>query len=106
MDHATRQAWLPVLHTSRGERHYTALFSNTARAHQLEKTDDWVVLYHESRDGDQQSTVITSTFGRLKGLRIVRGRETECEEFYRKSGLGSDETPATEHPAHRESALT
>ena len=25
-------AWLPVLHTSRAERHYTALYSNTARA--------------------------------------------------------------------------
>ena len=31
----TREAWLPVLHTHRGERHYTALFSNTARAHEL-----------------------------------------------------------------------
>ena len=29
------EAWLPVLHTSRGERHYTALFSNTALAHRL-----------------------------------------------------------------------
>ena len=27
-------AWLPVLHTGRGGRHYAALFSNTARAHQ------------------------------------------------------------------------
>lgn len=26
------ETWLPVLHTTRGERHYTALFSNTARA--------------------------------------------------------------------------
>ena len=27
------EAWLPILHTERNERHYTALFSNTARAH-------------------------------------------------------------------------
>jgi DNA polymerase (family X) len=32
------EAWLPVLHTQRGERHYTVLFSNTARAHKLGKT--------------------------------------------------------------------
>jgi len=36
-------AWLPVLHTTRGRRHYTALFSNTALAHRLARTDDWVV---------------------------------------------------------------
>jgi DNA uptake protein ComE-like DNA-binding protein len=31
----TGAAWLPVLHTERGPRHYTALFSNTYRAHEL-----------------------------------------------------------------------
>src|SRR5690606_28843804 len=30
--------WLPLLHTTRDDRHYTALFSNTARAHRLHKT--------------------------------------------------------------------
>lgn len=79
-------AWLPVLHTPRGSRHYTALFSNTARAHEQRKTGDWVVLYHDGRDGERQCTVITSEFGRLKGLRIVRGREDECEAHYRKLG--------------------
>ena len=68
----TGEAWLPVLHTTRGQRHYTALFSNTARAHELHKTHDWVVLYYDGHDGEQQCTVITSEFGRLKGLRIVR----------------------------------
>jgi hypothetical protein len=80
------EAWLPVLHTTRGRRHYTALFSNTARAHEKHKTRDWVVLYHDGRDGEQQCTVITSEFGRLKGLRIVRGREDECAAHYRKPG--------------------
>jgi hypothetical protein len=28
----TGEAWLPVLHTRRGQRRYTALFSNTARS--------------------------------------------------------------------------
>lgn len=82
----TGEAWLPVLHTARGERHYTALFSNTVRAHRLHKTRDWVVIYHDDRQGEGQCTVITSAFGRLKGLRIVRGREEECEAHYRNSG--------------------
>jgi DNA polymerase (family 10) len=77
------ELWLPVLHTTRGQRHYTALYSNTARAHELTKTRDWVVLYFDDRHGERQWTVITSEFGRLKGLRIVRGREDECAEFYR-----------------------
>jgi DNA polymerase/3'-5' exonuclease PolX len=38
----TGDSWLPVLHTRRGTRRYTALFSNTARAHQAGKTRDWV----------------------------------------------------------------
>lgn len=80
------EAWLPVLHATRGKRHYTALFSNTVRAHELGKTRDWVVLYYDGRDGEHQCTVITSEFGRLKGLRIVRGREDECEAHHRKLG--------------------
>ena len=85
---ASGEAWLPVLHTARGKRHYTALFSNTARAHDLHKTHDWVVLYCEGHGAEQQYTVITSEFGRLKGQRIVRGRETECEDYYRDRGEG------------------
>ena len=77
-----REAWLPILHTTRGERHYTALFSNTARAHELGKTKDWVVLYHDGRDGEHQCTVITSSRGPLAGKRIVRGREEECSSYY------------------------
>ncbi|MGH7682533.1 MAG: hypothetical protein ACRENN_11185, partial [Candidatus Eiseniibacteriota bacterium] len=37
------EAWLPVLRTERAGRHYTALYSNTPRAHELKKTHDWVV---------------------------------------------------------------
>jgi hypothetical protein len=86
------EAWLPVLHAARGERHYTALFSNTARAHELRKTRDWVVLYYDGRDGERQCTVITSEFGRLKGLRIVRGREEEARRTYRKQGTWGQST--------------
>jgi hypothetical protein len=78
-----RQAWLPVLHTWRDGRHYTALFSNTARAHQLGKTRDWVVIYYDGRDGERQATVVTATSGPLAGKRVVRGREAECLDYYR-----------------------
>jgi DNA polymerase (family 10) len=76
--------WLPILHTSRGRRHYTALFSNTPRAHQLRKTSDWVVIYYDDGDGERQCTVITATSGPLTGNRIVRGREAECLDYYRR----------------------
>ena len=71
----TRAAWLPVLHTSRRLRHYTALFSNTERAHRLGRTNDWVVIYWDDGHGERQCTVITAERGPQKGTRIVRGRE-------------------------------
>ena len=77
-----REAWLPILHTDRGQRHYTALHSNTARAHEFGRTRDWVIVYADSGLDERQWTVITSQSGRLRGRRIVRGREGECEEYY------------------------
>lgn len=74
--------WLPILHTTRGRRHYTALFSNTARAHRFKKTDDWVVIYRDHTAVDGQWTVVTGTSGRLYGHRVVRGREAECARHY------------------------
>ena len=72
------EAWLPILHTERDGWHVTALFSNTARAHELGRTRDWVVLFYEC-DGDAgQCTVVTETRGPLRGRRVVRGRESEC----------------------------
>ena len=78
----TREAWLPVLHTERAGRHYTALYSNTARAHELGTTHDWVVIYLDDHDHHGRWTVITSAFGALRGRRIVRGREHECAAHY------------------------
>jgi hypothetical protein len=78
----TRAAWLPVLHTQRGPLHYTALFSNTAHAHELGTVHDWVVIYRDDADGAGQWTVVTAQYGGLKGKRIVRGREAECERYY------------------------
>jgi putative hydrolase len=73
-----REAWLPILHTERGPRHYTALFSNTARAHALGRTRDWVVIYADGALGERQWTVVTALSGVLRGQRVVRGREREC----------------------------
>jgi putative hydrolase len=84
----SHEAWLPILHTARGERHYTAVFSNTARAHQFRKTRDWVVIYYDARNGEHQCTVITAPHGLLRGKRIVRGRETECAAYYFPDATG------------------
>jgi hypothetical protein len=72
------EAWLPILHTTRGSRTYAALYSNTAHAHKTGKTRDWVVLYHDDGTGERQDTVITATRGPLQGHRVVAGREKEC----------------------------
>lgn len=77
-----REAWLPILHAWQGDRHYTALFSNTARAHELGKTRDWVVIYVDGGQGERQYTVVTASRGPLKGKRVVRGREAECLAHY------------------------
>jgi Holliday junction resolvasome RuvABC DNA-binding subunit len=82
------ESWLPVLHTRRGDRHYTALFSNTARAHELGRTHDWVVLYFDGRGAERQCTVITAERGPMRGRRIVRGRESECLRHYQ--GMDDD----------------
>jgi len=77
------EAWLPILHTQRDDWHFTVLFSNTARAHDFGKTNDWVVLhFHTDHGPDAQCTVVTETSGPLEGHRVVRGRESECINHY------------------------
>jgi hypothetical protein len=79
----TGEAWLPVMHGQRGAWHFTALYSNTARAHELGRTRDWVVIYYyDDEHVEDQCTVVTETAGQLSGLRVVRGREHECAEQY------------------------
>jgi hypothetical protein len=74
------KSWLPVLHAERKGWHFTALFSNTRRAHELGRTDDWVVIYFYDGEHHEegQRTVVTETRGPLAGKRVVRGREMEC----------------------------
>ena len=78
------KAWLPILHTDRNDWHFSAMYSNTARAHQLGRVSDWVVIYfydHHHEEG--QCTVVTETRGPLIGKRVIRGREQECRDYYR-----------------------
>lgn len=71
------RAWLPVLHCEREGWSFTALFSNTARAHELGRTRDWVVIYWERDGHEDQCTVVTERRGALAGRRVVRGRESD-----------------------------
>jgi len=84
----TGAAWLPVMHATRGDRHYTVLYSNTARAHLLDRVRDWVVVFRDDHDGRGQWTVVTAHAGTLRGRRVVRGRETECVRHHADSAVG------------------
>lgn len=77
------EAWLPLLHAVRGNWHFTALYSNTARAHQLGRETDWVVIFfHKDNEAEGQCTVVTETRGEAAGRRVVRSREAECRHHY------------------------
>ncbi|RPJ44641.1 MAG: hypothetical protein EHM21_10045, partial [Chloroflexi bacterium] len=67
------EAWLPVLKATHGPWRFTALFSNTGTAHELGKTGDWVVIYYDQGEGEDQVTVVTEWDGPLSGKRVVRG---------------------------------
>jgi len=73
------------MHVTRGGWHFTALYSNTARAHQLQRTRDWLVIYfYDDQHHESQNTVVTEIRGPLAGQRVVRGRESECLNHYRQ----------------------
>lgn len=79
------EAWQPILHTTHENWHFTAVYSNTERAHKLGKVFDWVVIFfYDSHHQEGQHTVVTETHGNLSGKRVVRGRECECRLYYEK----------------------
>ena len=75
-------AWLPVMNIQREGWRFTVLFSNTERAHELGKSQDWVVLYYDDGHGEQKCTVVTEHKGPLKGKRVIRGKEKDCAEHF------------------------
>ena len=77
------KAWLPILHTTHDHWHFTALYSNSERAHKLNRVYDWVVIYfYDDHHQEGQHTVVTETHGTLFGNRVIRGREAECYDYY------------------------
>jgi len=82
------EKWLPILNMTREGWKFTALFSNTARAHELDRTQDWVVIYFEPAEGgpERQRTVVTQQGGALDGQRVVRGRERDSRAYYEEQG--------------------
>jgi hypothetical protein len=83
-------AWLPVLHEEKGGWHFTAMYSNTARAHQLDRTRDWVIIYfYDDHHQEGQATVVTETHGPLLGRRVVRGYEQDCHRYYLENAASS-----------------
>ncbi len=78
------EPWLPLFVADREGWRFRALFSNTALAHRLDKTHDWVVISFHDGFISSQRTVVTETRGDLRGLRVVRGRERECRAYYQE----------------------
>jgi hypothetical protein len=76
------ERWLPIWHVTEAGFHFTVLFSNSATAHRLGKTRDWVVIYWERDGHEDQATVVTEYRGPLKGRRVVRGRERESLSYW------------------------
>ena len=79
-----REPWLPLLNTKQHGWRFRALYSNTALAHRLHQTRDWVVIYFDDGQTSGQRTIVTETRGDLRGRRVVRGRERECRVHYQK----------------------
>jgi len=82
------EKWLPIYHIEKSGWSFTALFSNSPLAHKLHRIIDWVIIYYE-RDGEEdQCTVVTEWQGQLRGKRVIRGRESECIEYYNNQKRG------------------
>jgi hypothetical protein len=65
--------WLPVLHTTRGTWHLTALWSYTPGANRYGRCDDPVAVYFHCEGRPEGRRTIAGV-----AHRIVRGREAEC----------------------------
>ncbi|HUU73541.1 MAG TPA: helix-hairpin-helix domain-containing protein [Burkholderiales bacterium] len=102
------ESWLPILHADRNGWHFTALFSNTQRAHELGMTGDWLVIYFydDEHHVEGQRTVVTETRGPMVGKRTVRGRERECQEAAGDELTGSSRKRGREHQGKSKTQTT
>jgi putative hydrolase len=76
-------AWLPVMDKTIQGWRFQVQFSNTLRANQLGKINDWVIIRYTPTGKLQNKkagkvTIVTETHGAREGQRVVRGREAEC----------------------------
>lgn len=78
------EPWLPLFIADRDGWRFRALYSNTALAHRLGKTSDWVVIAFRDGFNSGQRTIVTETRGDLRGRRVVRGRERDCRVYYQE----------------------
>jgi hypothetical protein len=85
--------WLPIMHVNREDWHFTVLYSNSARAHRLSKTRDWVIIFYEKDGHEDQCTVVTEHVGPLAGQRVVRSWQTEGMEMPKRSGEMTPPSP-------------
>jgi putative hydrolase len=72
----------PLFHQSAKGWRYRVRYANSALAHRLGRTRDWVVIWYTEETHSGQRTVVTETRGDLVGKRVVRGRERECRAYY------------------------
>jgi hypothetical protein len=82
--HPEGETWLALLRKEVGGWKMRALHSNTAVAHRMGMTQDWVVIYFDREETIGQRTVVTESRGDLGGKRVVRGRENECRAHYQR----------------------
>jgi DNA polymerase (family 10) len=77
-----QQAWLSVMHVDHDGYSFTLMYSNTARAHRLGMTRDWVVVEYRKDGLSGRCTIVTETRGPDEYLRVIRGREGECHAHH------------------------
>lgn len=68
--------------TRRNGYHYGVMYLNTAAAHRLGMSRDWVVVYFDKDGAKGQCTVVTETSGAMADRRVIRGRGAECARHY------------------------
>jgi len=79
-----QKAWLPVMDTEIEGLWLRTMYSNSEQARQLARVTDWVVIV-ASREGHVfRYTVVTERYGTLSSLRVVRGHEPACRDYYRR----------------------
>jgi DNA polymerase (family 10) len=78
------EKWLPIYHIDKEGWSFTALFSNSPLAHKLGRMREWVIVYFESDGEEDQYTVVTEWQGPLAGRRVIRGRESDCADYYHR----------------------